>query len=126
MRGVNYDDATRFGRISIDAWWRTTVMIAARSGLDAAMLGEIISQIFKRHDMEPPMGLPHPFDGWAEPMRQMAETAGQPGDFLAGYDGVVALFDPVLSGEVVSGTWDATHRHWQDSANGHPPLFGPA
>jgi hypothetical protein len=88
-------------------------LIAARSGLDASVLREVLTQIFARNDSEPPAGLPHPFEGWAEPMRQMAAAAGDPDDFLPGYEGVVALFDPILSGEVPHGTWDATYRSWQ-------------
>jgi hypothetical protein len=98
-------------------------LIAARSGLDAAILREVLDQIFARHEAEPLTALPHPFEGWAEPLRRMAETAGSPGDFLAGYDGVVALFDPVLSGEVEEGRWDATDQRWSDpSSNGHSPM----
>jgi hypothetical protein len=99
-------------------------LIAARSGLDAAVLREMIGQIFARHEAEPPETLPHPFEGWAEPLRRMAETAGSPGDFLPGYDGVVALFAPVLSGEVTEGTWDATGQCWNNpSANGHSSTY---
>lgn len=95
-------------------------LIAGRDGLDAANLRGAIDGIFAHKEVEPPTSLPNPFEGWAEPLRQMAQSAGPPAAYLAGYDSATALFDPVLSGEVVEGAWDAGRQRWGDpSSNGH-------
>ena len=89
-------------------------LIAARSGLDATVLHEAVAGIYARNESSPPDGVPDLFEGWAEPMRKMAATAGSPDDFIPGYDGIAALFDPILAGVVEEGAWDATSRTWRD------------
>jgi hypothetical protein len=100
-------------------------LIAARSGLDAATLQIAIDQVFALCQREIPSAMPYPFEGWVEWMREMAETAGPPEDFLPGYEGVVSLFGPVLSGEVEEGIWDAAAGAWQEPDSpfdGHLPF----
>ena len=105
---------------------RDLALIAAQSGLDGRALFSLLAQTFARNKTMPPPGLPDPFEGWAEPMRKMAAAAGDPSDFLPGYDGVLALFDPLLRGDVLEGTWDATSRCWREPGSeadeGLPPL----
>ncbi len=91
--------------------------IAERSSLDATLLREAIDAIFAREDTDPPMSLPSPFEGWAEPFRRMAESA----EVLAELITAATLLDPVLSGEVAEGRWSAVERRWSgSSSNGHP------
>lgn len=105
---------------------RDLALIGARSGLDADTLAAVLRLVFARGGSELPQRMPDPFEGWSESMRQMAKRAGRPGDFLPGYDGVVALFNPLLNGEVEVGTWDAARRSWQVPGSGDggyvPPL----
>lgn len=105
---------------------RDLALIAAQSGLDADILRTVLFLVFADENSTPPERMPNPFEGWCESMRQMAAKAGQPNDFLPGYDGIVALFDPLLSGEVEGGTWDAARRSWEEpgsDAGGYvPPL----
>lgn len=105
---------------------RDLALVAAQSGLDADTLKAVLLIVFASEGSELPERMPDLFEGWAEPMRQMAAKAGSPADFLPGYDGVVALFNPLLSGEVTEGTWDAARRSWQapgpDDEGYLPPL----
>jgi Nucleotidyl transferase AbiEii toxin, Type IV TA system len=93
--------------------------IAEQASLDAAILREVLDAIFARHNDDLPTGLPSPFAEWAEPFRRIAESAEAPAEL----DAAAALLDPVLSGEVTEGAWNAAERRWSDpSGNGHPPL----
>jgi hypothetical protein len=112
LRSYISECASGFNPADLDGI-RDLALVAAQSGLDADILGAVLRVVFARAGSELPQRMPDPFEGWSEPMRQMAVKAGQPVDFLPGYDGVVALFDPLLSGEVVEGTWDAARQSWQ-------------
>ncbi len=117
-------DPTRVDRL------RDLCLIAARSGLDAGALRQTVFALCEDRDRDLPDRMPDPFGGWAAPMRKMAAMAGRPDDFIPGYDGVVALFDPILRGEVERGVWDATSRTWwdpfDDGGNEKPPLPDPS
>jgi hypothetical protein len=105
---------------------RDLALIAAQSGLDADTLGTVLRVISAREDSVLPQRMPDPFEGWDELMQRMAASAGSPADFLPGYDGVAALFDPLLSGEVTEGTWDAARQSWQAPGSddgGYVPPF---
>lgn len=93
---------------------RDLCLIAACTGLDARSLSRAIEAMFGRGDSSPPERMPDLFEGWAEPMREMAAAAGTVSDFIPGYDGVVALFDPILSGDFESSYWDATSQTWRN------------
>ena len=89
------------------------VLIAELSQLDAAGLRREIDTIFELRGTHPtPASLPPPPAEWAVPFRQLAEEVEVPADFDAGHRDAAALVDPILSGEVPSGTWDATQRRW--------------
>ena len=89
------------------------VLIAELSQLDAAGLRHEIATIFELRGTHPiPASLPPPPAEWAVPFRQLAEQVGVPGDLEAGHIDAAALVDPILSGEVPSGTWDSTRRRW--------------
>jgi nucleotidyltransferase AbiEii toxin of type IV toxin-antitoxin system len=88
-------------------------LIAELSQLDAAGLRREIDTIFElRGTHAAPASLPLPPAEWAGPFRQLAEEVGVPGDLEAGHRDAAALVDPILSGEVASGTWDSTRRRW--------------
>lgn len=93
---------------------RDLCLIAACSGLDARTLSKAVLAMYSREESTPPERMPDLFEEWAEPMREMAAAAGTVSDFVPGYDGVVALFDPILSGEVETGYWDATSQTWRN------------
>ena len=88
-------------------------LIAELSQLDAAGLRREIETIFElRGTHAPPSSLPLPPAEWAGPFRQLAEEVGGPADLDAGHRDAAALVDPILSGEVASGTWDSARRRW--------------
>ncbi|HMI81775.1 MAG TPA: nucleotidyl transferase AbiEii/AbiGii toxin family protein [Solirubrobacterales bacterium] len=88
-------------------------LIAELSQLDAAGLRREIDTIFElRATHAAPASLPLPPAEWAGPFRELAEEVGVPADLEAGHRDAAALVDPILSGEVASGTWDSTQRRW--------------
>jgi hypothetical protein len=88
-------------------------LIAELSRLDAAVLGREIDTIFElRGTHATPASLPPPPTEWAVPFRRLAEEVGVPADLKAGHSVAAALLDPILSGEVDSGTWDSARRRW--------------
>ncbi|HEU4907125.1 MAG TPA: nucleotidyl transferase AbiEii/AbiGii toxin family protein [Solirubrobacterales bacterium] len=88
-------------------------LIAELSQLDAAGLQREIDTIFElRGTHATPTSLPPPPAEWAGPFRQLAEEVGVPADLEVGHRDAAALVDPILSGEVPSGTWDSTRRRW--------------
>ncbi|HZE05931.1 MAG TPA: nucleotidyl transferase AbiEii/AbiGii toxin family protein [Solirubrobacteraceae bacterium] len=88
-------------------------LIAELSQLEAAGLRREIDTIFElRGTHAIPASLPPPPAEWAVPFRRLAEEVGVPADLKAGHSDAAALLDPILSGEVGSGTWDSTRRGW--------------
>jgi hypothetical protein len=88
-------------------------LIAELSSLDAAVLRREIDTIFElRGTHATPAALPPPPAEWAVPFRRLAEEIGVPADLKAGHSDAAALLDPILSGEVGSGTWDSARRRW--------------
>jgi hypothetical protein len=88
-------------------------LIAELSRLDATVLRREIDTIFElRGTHPPPASLPNPPTEWAVPFRRLAEEVGVPGDLEVGHSDSAALLDPILSGEVVNGTWDSARRRW--------------
>jgi Nucleotidyl transferase AbiEii toxin, Type IV TA system len=88
-------------------------LIAELSQLNAAGLRREIDTIFElRGTHAAPASLPLPPPGWAGPFRELAEEVGVPADLEAGHRDAAALLDPILGGEVASGTWDSARRLW--------------
>jgi hypothetical protein len=88
-------------------------LIAELSPLDAAMLrSEIGSNFDHRGAHSPPHSLPSPPPEWARPFGRLAAEVGISADLATGHQEAAALLDPVLAGEVTSGTWDPTRRLW--------------
>jgi hypothetical protein len=88
-------------------------LIAELSNLDATVLRREIDTIFAlRESHAIPDSLPPPPVEWAVPFRRLAEEVGVPAELAVGHSDAAALLDPILSGEVASGKWDSTQRHW--------------
>jgi hypothetical protein len=104
--------------------------IASRTHFHAFTLREAIHGIFELHKTHPvPESLPRPGGEGAESgddaetFREIAERVGAPTGLDDTYEEVAALFDPILSGGVTSGVWDAYRQCWVSGhlENGHDP-----
>jgi len=90
------------------------VLIAGEAGLDARRLREAFEVTFGRRATHPlPARLPRPPADWRVPYGRMARDIGLEPDLDAGHDLAASLVDPVLTGEVVAGTWDPATRGWR-------------
>lgn len=88
-------------------------LIAELSSLEATTLRREIEAIFAlRKTHASPKALPSPPADWATPYHRLAEEVGAPSDLEAGHRAAAALLDPLLAGEISSGKWDPTERHW--------------
>jgi predicted nucleotidyltransferase component of viral defense system len=88
-------------------------LIAELSSLDAAAVLQEVETIFTlRGTHSPPVALPPPPADWAAPFRRLAEEVGAPLELEEGHGDAAALLDPVLSGEITSGTWSSAERRW--------------
>jgi hypothetical protein len=83
-------------------------LVAERTSLDATLLRSDIEQLFARDGAEPPTSLPDPFEHWPETFRHMVDPTRMPPELQV----AAALLNPILSGEVVDGVWNATRREW--------------
>jgi hypothetical protein len=89
------------------------VVMASTSSIEASRLRTAVRSIFDRratHDV--PAGLSEPPDDWTRPWAALAENVPADADLAAGYATAGQLWNPVLSGDVDSGTWDPTRRSW--------------
>jgi hypothetical protein len=98
--------------------------IASRTHFQAFTLREAIREAFELHKLHPvPESLPRPVaeEDEVETFRGIAERVGAPTDHEGIFEEVAALFDPILSGEVKMGVWDAYRRCWVSGRpeNGH-------
>jgi hypothetical protein len=87
-------------------------LIAELPALDAANLALSIYALFGGDGQAAPESLPSPPEEWAERYERIAESMGAPADLHKGHGEVAALLDPVLSGEVLEGTWNPAERCW--------------
>lgn len=86
------------------------VLIANTSAIDAAKLMEAVTVIFERRAAHAvPPSLPAPPAEWATAWRRLARDVPAASELPEGFGIAVALFDPVLSGEVAAG---AGSRMW--------------
>lgn len=89
-------------------------LIAELSHLDAATLRREIDTIFTLRDTHAiPSALPPPPAEWATPFRRLAEEVGVPPDLTVGHRDASALLNPILTGEVCTGRWDPSQRHFR-------------
>jgi hypothetical protein len=98
--------------------------IASRTHFHAFTLAEAVRMTFERHERPSvPRSLPRPSEDGAEIFRDVAEKGAAPTSLDDTYEAVAALFDPILSGEVKAGVWDAYRQCWVAGRpeNGHDP-----
>jgi predicted nucleotidyltransferase component of viral defense system len=88
-------------------------LIAREATLDANRLRAAIEVTFaRRGTTELSAGLPRPPSEWRVPYSRLARDIGLKADLSGGYATAVALLDPVLRGEVRSGTWQPASQQW--------------
>lgn len=88
-------------------------LIAREATLDASRLWAAIETTFaRRGTAELPLRLPRPPSEWRVPYGRLARDIGLEADLDGGYGKAIALLDPVLSGEMRSGTWEPASQHW--------------
>ncbi len=88
-------------------------LIAAEAALDAQLLRSALDATFGRRATHPlPVRLPLPPADWRVPYRRMCRDIGLEPDLHAGHAAGARLLDPVLTGDVVSGTWDPSASGW--------------
>jgi predicted nucleotidyltransferase component of viral defense system len=88
-------------------------LLADLATVDASALHAAIDATFDQRALHPlPEQLPLPPDVWRVPFGELARAVGIPTDLAAGHADAAALLDPILTGEVVSGTWSPGDRRW--------------
>ncbi|MGA2928918.1 MAG: nucleotidyl transferase AbiEii/AbiGii toxin family protein [Solirubrobacteraceae bacterium] len=88
-------------------------LIAELSTLDAAVLKQAIDTTFSsRATDQLPTYLPPPPDEWRTPFRRLAQAVGVADDLEAGYTTAAALLNPILSGKITHGRWQADTQRW--------------
>ncbi|HEY6549903.1 MAG TPA: hypothetical protein VIY71_01740 [Solirubrobacterales bacterium] len=90
-------------------------LIAELPALDATNLALSISALFGSRNEAPPESLPAPSeesDEWYDSYERVAGAMGAPTDLDDGHSEAAALLDPILSGEIFTGTWSPTERCW--------------
>ena len=90
------------------------VLIAGEAVLDGRQLRAAIDVTFDRRATHPsPPRLPGPPADWRVPYGRMCRDIGLEPDLGAGQRLAASLVDPVLTGEVVAGSWDPATRAWR-------------
>jgi hypothetical protein len=89
------------------------VLIAAEAALDAQFLRSALDATFGRRATHPlPVRLPLPPADWRVPYGRMCRDIGLEPGLHAGHAAAARLLDPVLTGDVMSGTWDPSASGW--------------
>jgi hypothetical protein len=90
-------------------------LIAELAPLEAAQLRSAIEATFARRDNHVvPDRLLRPPEDWRVPFRQLAEAVGVPAELADAHANAAALLDPILAGEIRTGTWEPSARRWDD------------
>ncbi|MBA2556737.1 MAG: nucleotidyl transferase AbiEii/AbiGii toxin family protein [Chloroflexi bacterium] len=88
-------------------------LVASTADLDAARLGRAIRETFQRRsDHDLPQTLPPPPGDWEVPFRRLAGEIELMADLDSGHELAARLLDPILSGNVTAGRWDAAGQVW--------------
>lgn len=89
------------------------VLIAQLFAIDAKRLHADITQVFsKRASHSVPGRLSSPPAAWNVSFRQLAETVGIPHALDRAHMIAARLLDPILGGQVTSGTWQPDTEDW--------------
>lgn len=90
------------------------VLVAGAATMNARRLREALDATFDRRATHPlPPRLPGPPADWRVPYGRMCRDSGLEPDLGAGQELAASLVDPVLAGEVVTGSWDPAARIWR-------------
>lgn len=106
-RSVDRDSGPPSSQILLDM-----KLISELPAVDAMNLNLCILGIFRKYDAPIPESLPYPLEEWAEWYHRIAESVGAPPELDDGYREAAALFDPILRGDVLTGTWSPEERRW--------------
>jgi hypothetical protein len=88
-------------------------LLANLATLGASALHAAIDATFDQRALHPlPARLPLPPDAWRVPFGELAQAVGISTDLAAGHADAAALLDPILTAQVVSGTWSPNDRRW--------------
>lgn len=89
------------------------VLIAELASLDAVALRHAIETIFVvRGTHRVPEILPTPPPEWSTPFAALARTVGIPTDLTSAHTTAAELLDPILSGQLLNGTWNFEKGQW--------------
>jgi hypothetical protein len=89
-------------------------LIATEGAPNAALLRTAIDRTFaRRASQQVPPTLPDPPSDWGVPYGRMAREIGLDPDIEAGHAAAARMLDTVLSGEVVSASWDPATGRWR-------------
>jgi predicted nucleotidyltransferase component of viral defense system len=90
------------------------VLISRLSSLDAEALRREVHEAFVTRDTHAvPHSVPPPPPTWTGAFRRLADEVGIPNNLVSGFEESAALLNPILMGEVTSGSWNPTKRRWQ-------------
>jgi hypothetical protein len=88
-------------------------LVASTARLDAARLCRAVNETFERRSGRAlPPALPRPPRDWEVPFRRLAAEIDLVADLEKGHGLAAQLLDPILSGKVTSGSWDAAAPGW--------------
>jgi predicted nucleotidyltransferase component of viral defense system len=88
-------------------------LIATEAALDATLLRAACERTFNRRSShELPAALPGPPADWSVPYGRMAGGIGLDVNLATGRAAAARMLDPVLAGDVRSGTWDPRNQRW--------------
>jgi hypothetical protein len=89
------------------------VLIAEFANLHAVALRQVLEMTFAARGTHPvPEALPAPPPEWHTPVAALARTVRIPTDLICAHTTAAELLDPILDGQLLSGTWDAEKKQW--------------
>ncbi|HEY7936716.1 MAG TPA: nucleotidyl transferase AbiEii/AbiGii toxin family protein [Candidatus Limnocylindrales bacterium] len=88
-------------------------LIASTVSLDAERIHRALRDTFgQRGDRDLPVLLAAPPSDWEVPFRRLAAEIGMKVDLGRGHELASRLLDPILSGEIETGTWSVATAGW--------------
>ncbi len=88
-------------------------LVASTAKLDASKLRRAVSETFERRGGRAlPPALPRPPADWSVPFGRLAGEIHLATDLGGGHQLAARLLDPILSGKVTTGHWDAAGQAW--------------
>jgi Nucleotidyl transferase AbiEii toxin, Type IV TA system len=88
-------------------------LVASTAELDAGKVRRAMSETFERRSGRAlPAALPRPPADWAVPFGRLAGEIHLAADLDGGHQLAARLLNPILSGNVTTGRWDAVGQAW--------------